>query len=66
MKKGSLIIAGSGIRSAAHITLETRAWIREADIVLYCVADLATEIWIRENNPNCEDLGVFYEEATGA
>lgn len=62
MKRGSLIVVGSGIKSIAHITLEARAWIRAADKVLYCLADPATEYWLREQNPACEDLYPFYQE----
>ncbi|MDM8546638.1 SAM-dependent methyltransferase [Candidatus Venteria ishoeyi] len=61
-KKGSLIVAGSGIKSIAHITLETRAWIRSADLLLYCVADPATAIWLRKQNPRCTDLSGFYQD----
>jgi precorrin-3B methylase len=62
MKQGSLIITGSGIRGPAHVTLEAAAWIREAELVMYWVADPATEAWIRQQNPNCLDLGCVYRE----
>lgn len=51
---------GSGIKSVGHITLEAAGWIREADVVLYCVADPATEIWIKENSKYSIDLYAFY------
>jgi uncharacterized protein YabN with tetrapyrrole methylase and pyrophosphatase domain len=57
---GSLVIAGSGIKSIAHLTAETEAHIRAADKVLFCVADAVTEAYIRELNPNVEDLHVYY------
>lgn len=56
----SLIVVGTGIKSANHITAESRAAICAADKVLYCVADLAVERLIRTLNPNSEDLYVFY------
>ena len=59
-KKGSLTVVGSGIKSIGHITLETQGWIREADIVVYCVADPATEIWIKKNSKECFDLYTLY------
>jgi hypothetical protein len=62
-KKGSLIVVGSGIKSVGHITIEARGWIAEADIVLYLVADPATEIWIRHTNANCLDLSTYYDDA---
>ncbi|MEM8641186.1 MAG: SAM-dependent methyltransferase [Cyanobacteria bacterium P01_G01_bin.54] len=60
MKKGSLILVGSGIKSVGHITLEAAGWIRESDVVLYCVADPATEIWIKDNSKHCIDLYALY------
>lgn len=63
-KKGSLMVVGSGIKSVGHITLEAQGWIRQADIVLYCVADPATEIWIKQMNTNAEDLSRFYAPGT--
>ena len=60
MKQGSLIIVGSGIKSVGHLTIETQGWIQYSDIVLYCVADPATEIWIKENSRHSIDLYQFY------
>jgi precorrin-6B methylase 1 len=60
MKKGCLVMIGSGIKSVGHITLEAQGWIREADVVLYCVADPATEIWIKQHARKHEDLYALY------
>lgn len=60
MKKGSLIIVGSGIKSVGHLTIETQGWIQHSDIVLFCVADPATEVWIKENSKKSIDLYQFY------
>ena len=58
--QGALVIVGSGIKSLAHMTVEAQGWIRQADIVLYCVSDPITEIWIKRNNPNSMDLVALY------
>jgi precorrin-6B methylase 1 len=60
MKKGSLIVVGSGIKSVGHLTIETQGWIKQSDVVLYCVADPATEVWIKENTKYSIDLYQFY------
>ncbi|NHZ33377.1 SAM-dependent methyltransferase [Massilia rubra] len=62
-KAGSLTVVGSGIKSVGHITLETQGWIKEADIVVYCVADPATEIWIKKNSKASFDLYTLYGNA---
>ena len=59
-KPGSLTIAGSGIASVVHITLETLAHIQGANAVFYVVADPATKAFIRKNPKSpCTDLHVF-------
>lgn len=64
MKKhqGSLIVVGTGIRAVGHITLEAQGAIREADVVMYVVADPLTANWIRTLNENTEDLYRFYDD----
>ena len=57
---GTLTAIGSGIKSVAHLTLEARAHVESADIVLVCSADAVTDAYLRELNPNCEDLHVYY------
>ncbi len=59
-KKGSLIIVGSGIKGVGQISLETQAWIKQADIVHYCVADPVSEIWIKKNCKKSIDLYSLY------
>jgi uncharacterized protein YabN with tetrapyrrole methylase and pyrophosphatase domain len=61
MRKGSLIVAGTGI-SVSHLTMEARGWICSAEKVLYCVADAATERLILRLNPNAESLYAYYGE----
>ncbi|HEX5184913.1 MAG TPA: SAM-dependent methyltransferase [Allosphingosinicella sp.] len=58
---GSLIVIGTGIRTVGQLTLESIAWIRQADKVLYVVGDPIAEAMIRELNPDgAESLSVFY------
>jgi len=59
-KKGSLVVAGSGIKSVGHLTLETQGWIKRSDIVIYCVADPATEVWVKKNSRSSFDLYTLY------
>lgn len=61
-KVGTLTVVGSGIKSVAHFTMEARARIEWADKVLHCVADGVTDAYIRDLNPNSEDLHVYYGE----
>lgn len=62
IKKGSLIIAGSGIASIRHITLETLSYIENADKVYYIVTDPATEAFIQEKSKgNFADLTIYYD-----
>jgi Tetrapyrrole (Corrin/Porphyrin) Methylases len=61
-KQGTLIIAGSGIASIAHITLETVLHLKEAEKVYYVICDPATEAFIQDNaKVACFDLSVFYD-----
>jgi hypothetical protein len=62
MKKGSLVVIGSGIKAVGQFTLQARAHIRKADIVLYAASDPVTDIWIREQNPNSFDLYQYYAD----
>jgi len=63
MKKGSLVVVGTGIRTAGQLTTEAIAWIREADKVLYVVADHIAENVIRRLNPEgAESMEHFYQE----
>lgn len=62
-KKGTLIIAGSGIAAIGHMTLETLSHIQAADKVYYAVTDRATEAFILDKSkaPDvCTDLTIYY------
>lgn len=54
------MIAGSGIKGVAQLTLETVGWIEQADVVVYCVSDPATEIWVKQHARSCVDLYAHY------
>ncbi|KAG6332905.1 hypothetical protein ID866_6183 [Astraeus odoratus] len=61
-KQGTLTIAGSGIASIRHLTLETLMHIEQADKVYYGVTDPATEAFIRDKSRgDCFDLRVYYD-----
>ncbi len=60
-KPGSLTILGSGIE-AMGFAVGDEALIRAADKVLYCVADPATVVWLKELRPDALDLYVLYGE----
>ena len=63
MKKGSLIVIGTGIRTVGHLTMEAVAWMKMADKMLYVVGDPVAEAALKELNPQgAESLSTFYEE----
>ena len=65
-KCGTLTIAGSGIASVAHITLETLSYIKESEKIFYLVCDPVTEAYIQDNTTaDCFDLSVFYDKNKG-
>jgi uncharacterized protein YabN with tetrapyrrole methylase and pyrophosphatase domain len=60
MKKGSLTVVGTGIRSVGQLTIESIAWIQHADKVLYLVSDPIAESLILRLNPSAESLQKYY------
>lgn len=60
MKKGSLIVVGTGIRSVGQMTVESIAWIQRADKVLYVVSEPIAEAMILRLNPGAESLQKYY------
>lgn len=59
---GELEVIGSGIE-AVGFTIADEARIRDADKVLYCVADPATKVWLNRLRPDALDLYVLYDDA---
>ena len=60
-RTGELLIIGSGIDSVGF-SLGDEALIANADKVLYCVADPATVVWLRQIRPDALDLYVLYAD----
>jgi uncharacterized protein YabN with tetrapyrrole methylase and pyrophosphatase domain len=60
--RGSLTVVGTGIRSVAQTTIESKAAMEQADRLLYLVADPITEAWICKLNPRHESLEDCYSE----
>jgi hypothetical protein len=60
-QRGELLIIGSGIDSIGF-SLGDEALIANADKVLYCVADPATVVWLRQLRPDALDLYVLYAD----
>ncbi|MDJ0352301.1 SAM-dependent methyltransferase [Pseudarthrobacter sp. PH31-O2] len=57
---GSLHVVGSGILPITDLSYGAQAQIMKADMVLYCVADPATELRIHELNPRSTSLYGLY------
>lgn len=61
-KKGSLVIIGTGIRTVGQLTMESIAWIKEAEKLLYVVADPVAESVIKNLNPKAaESMAGYYQ-----
>ena len=56
MKTGSLTVVGTGIQLVGHLTLAAKAWIEQADKVLFAVADPVTAKWLQTLNVTAEAL----------
>ena len=56
LKAGSLTVVGTGIQLVSHLTLAAKAWIEQADKVLFAVADPITARWLRSLNATAESL----------
>ena len=61
--KGSLVVVGTGINTLAQCSIETKAYIEEADRVFVHIPDPLGLLWVRELNPNLEDLQPCYHQA---
>jgi uncharacterized protein YabN with tetrapyrrole methylase and pyrophosphatase domain len=61
--RGSLVVVGTGIRIFGQLTVESIAWMRRADRLLYVVSDPVAEATVRDLNPTgAESLSIFYGE----
>jgi hypothetical protein len=61
-KTGELIIIGSGIETVGFTATDEKI-IQDADKVFYCVADPATNVWLKSLRPDAYDLYVLYDES---
>jgi hypothetical protein len=62
-KKGSLTIIGTGIKAVGQVTREGQQYLKQAQKVLYLVADPVTERWIRRLNHTSESLYGYYGDS---
>lgn len=53
---GSLTVIGSGIKFASHLSLESKAYIEQAELVLMLVSDKHLEEWLSSLNKNTINL----------
>jgi precorrin-6B methylase 1 len=61
-KTGSLVVAGFGVRFAAHCTPEARLAIMESDIVYAVSGDAVAQAWLERLNPEVVSLHSLYGE----
>ena len=61
-KAGSLVIVGTGLRVAAHTTLEALEELREAEQLFYLVTDPVTVAWLHQLNSTATPLEDLYVE----
>jgi precorrin-3B methylase len=54
LQTGSLTVVGTGIQLIGHLTLAAKAWIEQADLVLFAVADPVTAKWLRTLNATAQ------------
>jgi precorrin-6B methylase 1 len=62
VRKGSLVIVGTGIQLINHVTHEAHLCIKNADKVVYAIPGYPTRSWIETLNANTESLERFYEK----
>jgi uncharacterized protein YabN with tetrapyrrole methylase and pyrophosphatase domain len=62
-RKGSLVVVGTGIRILGQLTVESIAWMKRADRVLYLMDDPVAAETIGQLNPEgAESLARYYAE----
>ncbi len=54
--RGKLVVVGTGIDFASHLTAAARSWIERADKVFFVVSDPAAAAWLSTINPSAETL----------
>lgn len=58
--RGSLVVVGTGLKAALHLTPEARGEISRADQVFYLVSDPLSEMWIKRLRPTAKSLASCY------
>ncbi len=59
MKKGSLVIVGTGIQLGRHVSLRSISEIERAEKV-FCLTDAFTYRWVESLRPDVEPLHIYY------
>src|SRR5262245_31429979 len=62
VRKGTLVVVGTGIQAGRQLTNEAIAWLKNSDKVMYCLSEPLTSEWLRELRPDAEDLARLYTE----
>ncbi len=61
-RRGSLVVVGTGIKTTGQLTIESLAWMQQAEALVYVVGDPIAESVITSINAKAEDLSVYYRE----
>lgn len=61
-KPGQLVVVGTGIKLAAHLTQEARAWIEAADHVFYLANSALAATWLKQIRQDAQDLAPLYQK----
>lgn len=63
IRRGNLLVVGSGIGLAGQCTIEARSAIEGADVVFAQTGDALVQQWLESLNPSTHSLQSCYEEA---
>lgn len=62
LRRGSLVVVGTGITGLGQLTLEAVASICDAEQLYYAVTEPTTEFWLKSVNRSAVSLASFYAE----
>lgn len=62
MSRGSLVVAGTGLRAEKHITAESKSAILDSDVVYYLIPDPFSKSYISRLRSDAIDLSTEYTE----
>lgn len=62
-QRGSLVVAGFGVRFAGHCTPEARAAITDSDVVYAVSGDMVAQAWLERLHPKVVSLHPLYGES---